>query len=128
MGRCARYCAILSCVICKSRWHILLIHKILVREVRFIKLGRIMQRFIVSVLTVALCVPSSIAEAKPDAPIYGFSAQHARSEREWESKFKALPNAQKQRDYMQLLAARPHHVGSAYDKQNAEWILARFKE
>ena len=90
-----------------------------------------MQRFVVALLVISFCVPSLIAEsaeAKPDAAIYGFSAQHGRSERDWESKFKALPNAQKQRDYMQLLAARPHHVGSAYDKQNAEWILARFKE
>jgi N-acetylated-alpha-linked acidic dipeptidase len=29
---------------------------------------------------------------------------------------------------MERLSARPHHVGSAYDKDNAEWILARFKE
>ena len=29
---------------------------------------------------------------------------------------------------MQRLSARPHHVGSAYGKDNAEWILARFKE
>ena len=29
---------------------------------------------------------------------------------------------------MRRLSARPHHVGSAYDKDNAEWILARFKE
>ena len=26
------------------------------------------------------------------------------------------------------LSARPHHVGSPYDKDNAEWILAHFKE
>ena len=29
---------------------------------------------------------------------------------------------------MQRLSARPHHVGSPYDKDNAEWMLARFKE
>src|SRR5438477_2095925 len=28
---------------------------------------------------------------------------------------------------MQKLSARPHHVGSPYDKQNAEWILFQFK-
>ena len=28
---------------------------------------------------------------------------------------------------MQRLTARPHHVGSPYDKDNAEWILAQFK-
>ena len=26
------------------------------------------------------------------------------------------------------MSARPHHVGSPYDKDNAEWMLARFKE
>ncbi len=29
---------------------------------------------------------------------------------------------------MQRLSARPHNVGSPYDKDNAEWILSRFKE
>ena len=29
---------------------------------------------------------------------------------------------------MQRLSARPHHVGSPYDKDNAEWILSKFKE
>ena len=68
------------------------------------------------------------SEPKLDAPLDGFSSPHARTEREWESKFRALPDPQRQRQYMQLLSARPHHVGSAYDKQNAEWILSKFKE
>ena len=29
---------------------------------------------------------------------------------------------------MKRLSARPHHVGSPYDKDNAEWILGKFKE
>ena len=29
---------------------------------------------------------------------------------------------------MKRLSARPHHVGSAYDKENAEWILSKFTE
>jgi N-acetylated-alpha-linked acidic dipeptidase len=29
---------------------------------------------------------------------------------------------------MKRLSARPHHVGSPYDKENSEWILSRFKE
>ena len=28
---------------------------------------------------------------------------------------------------MRRLSARPHHVGSPYDKDNAEWILAQLK-
>jgi len=45
----------------------------------------------------------------------------------WEQKFRLLPNPQNIRDAMQRMSARPHHVGSPYDKDNAEWILARLK-
>ncbi|MGB6802747.1 MAG: folate hydrolase, partial [Candidatus Sulfotelmatobacter sp.] len=90
-----------------------------------------MQRSILAVLIIGLFLHSAVAdspEPNQDATLDGFSRQSARTEQEWESKFRALPSAQKQRDYMQLLSARPHHVGSAYDKQNAEWILSKFKE
>src|SRR3984957_15605171 len=46
---------------------------------------------------------------------------------QWEEKFRAIPNPQNQRDYMQRLTAHPHHVGSPYDKDNAEWIAAKLK-
>jgi N-acetylated-alpha-linked acidic dipeptidase len=46
----------------------------------------------------------------------------------WEARFKAEPRPDNMREYMRRLSARPHHVGSAYDKDNAEWILARFQE
>jgi N-acetylated-alpha-linked acidic dipeptidase len=32
------------------------------------------------------------------------------------------------REAMRRLSARPHHVGSAYGRENAEWLLARFRE
>ena len=32
------------------------------------------------------------------------------------------------RENMRRMSARPHHVGSPYDKDNAEWILSKFKE
>ncbi|PYT28324.1 MAG: folate hydrolase [Acidobacteria bacterium] len=64
-----------------------------------------------------------------DAPtLQGFSTDAATSERAWEAKFKAVPNTANLKAYMQRLAARPHHVGSPYDKDNAEWILSKFKE
>ncbi len=45
----------------------------------------------------------------------------------WEEKFRAIPDPKNLRDYMQRLSARPHHVGSAYDKDNAEWLVSKFK-
>ena len=42
--------------------------------------------------------------------------------------FRGLIDAKNIGEYMRLMAARPHHLGSPYGKQNAEWILARFTE
>jgi N-acetylated-alpha-linked acidic dipeptidase len=42
--------------------------------------------------------------------------------------FRGLIDAKNIGEYMRVMAARPHHLGSPYGKQNAEWILARFKE
>jgi len=58
----------------------------------------------------------------------GYAAASAKTEQDWEGKFRALPDPANLRIYMQRLSARPHHVGSAYDKDNAEWILAKLKE
>ena len=46
----------------------------------------------------------------------------------WEEKFRSIPDPARMREYMKRLSARPHHIGSAYGRENAEWILARFKE
>jgi len=60
--------------------------------------------------------------------LQGFNTDSSRTERDWEQKFRAIPSQQNLRDYMQRLSARPHHVGSAYDKDNAEWLVSKFKE
>jgi N-acetylated-alpha-linked acidic dipeptidase len=57
----------------------------------------------------------------------GFTTQSARIELDWESKFAAIPSPDTIRQNMRRLSARPHHVGSPYDHDNAEWLLARFK-
>src|SRR5256712_7078387 len=57
----------------------------------------------------------------------GFTAESAKAEREWEAKFRAIPSPDSLREYMRRLSARPHHVGSSYDKDNAEWLFAKFK-
>jgi N-acetylated-alpha-linked acidic dipeptidase len=49
-------------------------------------------------------------------------------ERDWETKFRALPSPENLRNYMQRLSARPHHVGTDYDRANAEWILSLFQQ
>jgi len=45
----------------------------------------------------------------------------------WEEKFRAIPDPHNMREAMQRMSAHPHHVGSPYDKDNAEWLLAKLK-
>src|SRR5689334_12544805 len=82
-------------------------------------------------LTLFFCIlsfvlPSVATDEVP--PLDGFSAEASNVERGWEAKFKAIPSPENLREYMRRLSARPHHLGSPYDKENAEWILSKFKE
>src|SRR5579859_4187498 len=60
--------------------------------------------------------------------LIGYTSDSSRSEQDWEQKFRAMPQPDQVKENMQRLSARPHHVGSPYDKDNAEWMLAKFKE
>src|ERR1700746_719551 len=77
-------------------------------------------------LTVALPWLHSTSSDEP--VLSGFSAESSHAERQWEETFKAIPSPQLMREYMQRLSARPHNVGTPYDKDNAEWLAAKFKE
>jgi N-acetylated-alpha-linked acidic dipeptidase len=63
-----------------------------------------------------------------DQALAGYSADTSRSERQWEEKFREIPSPDNLRAAMQHLSARPHNVGSPYDKENAEWLAAKFKD
>src|SRR2546427_5825224 len=76
--------------------------------------------------TLGLIVMAASIDEVP--AIAGFSKNSSRIQREWEQKFRAIPSTENMREYMKRLSARPHHVGSPYDKENADWILSRFKE
>src|SRR5437879_731016 len=77
---------------------------------------------------VTLCLSGLLsAQSASEPALRGFSAASSRVERDWELKYAAIPLPGNVGDYMQRLAARPHHVGSPYDKDNADWILAKLK-
>jgi N-acetylated-alpha-linked acidic dipeptidase len=90
-----------------------------------------MRTFSAMVLIFTLVIPSLSFGADTGASqagLVGYSPRASQSERDWETKFRAIPDPANLREYMRRLSARPHHVGSPYDKNNAEWILAHFKE
>jgi N-acetylated-alpha-linked acidic dipeptidase len=82
----------------------------------------------VATLSAALAV-FLFADGGAEAPsLDGYTPSSGQAERNWENKFRDLPSTDLQRDYMKRLSARPHHVGSPYDKENAEWLLQKLKE
>src|SRR5262249_17516011 len=87
--------------------------------------GAFMSRLFAAALVCLIALLPLSATAPDDEALYGFTAASSRTERDWEKKFRAIPDPKILRDNMQRLGARPHHVGSPYDKQNAEWILSQ---
>jgi N-acetylated-alpha-linked acidic dipeptidase len=88
------------------------------------------RRVVVAVVLFAglLLAPIGTNVVADEQPLFGYSAESSRAERRWEEKLRAIPSPDNLRAYMQRLSARPHNVGSPYDKDNAEWIAAKFKE
>ncbi|CAN5433811.1 transferrin receptor-like dimerization domain-containing protein [soil metagenome] len=74
-----------------------------------------------------LLASTAYAVNPADVPLRGYSAEHSATEVQWEQKFRALPEPERLRETMRRLSARPHHVGSPYDKDNAEWLVTQLK-
>ncbi|MEK6406595.1 MAG: transferrin receptor-like dimerization domain-containing protein [Acidobacteriota bacterium] len=80
------------------------------------------------IVAVNALVPAAFAQADGKArSLRGFTDANSAVESNWEEKMRALPKPELLREYMKHLSAEPHHTGSAYDKQNAEWIRDKFK-
>ena len=79
---------------------------------------------------VLLLAATALSQTPPtnSNEILGFSPETAKVEHDWESRFRAIPEAKRIHDNMLRLAAHPHNVGSEYQRQNAEWLVARYKE
>jgi len=84
--------------------------------------GRVVAALLIFTLT------GTLTAQQAGSPPAGFTAQSQPGEASLEQRFKALPDPQRMRANMERLSARPHHVGSPYDKENAEWILSQYKQ
>ena len=83
-----------------------------------------------SVMIAATVAPAALAAGAglPGVDIEGFSPAGALTETQLEQRFDAELAASDLRGWMQQMSAAPNHVGSAHDKLNAEFELAKFRE
>jgi N-acetylated-alpha-linked acidic dipeptidase len=80
--------------------------------------------------TLLFLLPAAMLAMTPftaDDTLRGFTPENSQAQRSWETRFKAIPDPARMRESMRLLSAHPHHVGSAYGKQNAEWLRDQFR-
>src|SRR5262245_41361119 len=78
-------------------------------------------------LFVAVALSALRAEAAGEPPtLLGFSAASSAAELEREKVLDAAISTDDLREWLRHLAARPHHVGSEWDRQNAEWMRDLF--
>jgi N-acetylated-alpha-linked acidic dipeptidase len=84
--------------------------------------------FFCAIVISQLLAAQAKEEKTPPSRLLGYSLQTSEKEQGWEQKFRDGIVPDNIRENMRRLSARPHHVGSPYDKDNAEWILSKFKE
>jgi N-acetylated-alpha-linked acidic dipeptidase len=89
-----------------------------------------LRRFVA--LSVLLSLSAGIVaqqlKASASAPLLGFSAESSKVERDWEQRFRAIPDSKNVHANMKLLAGHPHNVGSEAQRKNAEWMVEQYKK
>src|SRR5436305_7614806 len=85
-----------------------------------------------AILVLALIIPS-FSQMAPEksagsARLYGYSTASSATEHGWEKKFQDGVQAKNVGEAMEKMSLHPHHVGSVYDKGNADWLKAQMKE
>ena len=80
-----------------------------------------------ALLITSLLASTLTAQSTDTKPLLGFTADHAAKEQQLEQQFDARLNRDNLRNWMKRLSARPHHIGSAYDKDNAEFLASLYK-
>ena len=78
-----------------------------------------------TVLTLILGVITTSVSAQS---VMGFSEDNAKTQLQLEADYDQLLNATNLDTWMKYMTARPHHVGSPYDKKVVDFVATKFKE
>jgi N-acetylated-alpha-linked acidic dipeptidase len=82
-----------------------------------------------SFIIICLCLTTVTAQNGPTGqpPLSGFDRDGSARERTLEKQFDSFISKDDLRDWMKRLSARPHHLGSPYGKENAEFMAGLFR-
>src|SRR5437016_11531555 len=85
-----------------------------------------MMKFTLALFLVLSAAAQNGPASQPRA-LQGFSSETADRQRMLEKQFDSFLKKDELRDWMKRLSARPHHLGSPYGKENADFIAAQFR-
>jgi N-acetylated-alpha-linked acidic dipeptidase len=80
--------------------------------------------FFAFILASSVLAQSAVVEKRS---ILGFSDTNASAQFALESKFDSSLKSANMLAWLKRLSARPHHLGSAYNKENADFIASQFR-
>ncbi len=83
---------------------------------------------LMSGLTLCMAVCAAAERPADGLAMEGFPASGVAPEAALEGRFDADLSAAEEREWLQRLSSAPNQVGSPHDKDNAEFILAKFRE
>ncbi|MBA4184941.1 MAG: M28 family peptidase, partial [Acidobacteria bacterium] len=88
-----------------------------------------MFRSILNIGLFFLLTCSILAQSVPtsEKSLMGFSPENSIRQKALEQKFDSSLKRENLREWLKKMSARPHHVGSPYGKENAEFMLSLFK-
>src|SRR5262245_42169050 len=84
-------------------------------------------QFVTALFLCAAVVAAQSNSGADRPPLLGFDREGSARQRQLERQFDSFINKEDLRAWMKRLSARPHHLGSAYDKENADFIAGLFR-
>src|SRR5437763_14675243 len=82
------------------------------------------------IVIIGMCLTLSAAQNPTPAQqrsLQGFDREGTERERALEKQFDSFLKKDEAREWMKRLSARPHHIGSPYGKDNAEFIASLYR-
>jgi N-acetylated-alpha-linked acidic dipeptidase len=84
-----------------------------------------MRKLRIAVSALAVFLLAGVSRA--DSPVVGFTPEGLAAQRALEARYDALLDAKNLRAWMERLSSRPHHLGSPWGKENAEFMAGLFR-
>src|SRR5438094_3266608 len=86
-----------------------------------------LMRFVILIAVSATALSAQTSSTAVQSALMGFSRDASIRERDLEKQFDSFIDKNDLRDWMTRLSAHPHHLGSGYDRDNANFMAGLFR-